>query len=524
MVRLRLFPLLLLPAALSTASPKEGERIVQPAGRVEEVCFMDLDGDGIEDLVVTCSPTAESGREGTAGAGKERSAPGPREREPGTRGKKAASPAPVQVFFQDEEGAFHAVPLREAWVKGLSALVPGDFMASPGKELLLVGPEGARVLCFDADRYALLAPGGARFEPLFHGGAHAFPPLLRVAADVDGDGREDALVPVPGGYLPLLSRGDGSFRALPCLEERPAWSIQFSRNTSFSLMTLVGKLRVLPVAEGPPFLLAERDDRIAAWRYRPGREEGFAFFPGTEKGFAPYPPGGKEGALAYTGVVISETGDGTAWLVRSRREGKPGVLADLKTVHTLYHLTAGAEGGGLVLKKRQRIVTDGLTAAPAFPDLNADGRPDLVFLYVKTSVLAKLLETLLDRVVITCQGFLFHPGEGRYSFTPDWSDDFSVPARSFRVVGVEGLVQCNADFSGDCRPDLMIYAGDRLLLRRGVRESGLLSRREVAFKDRPFFQIGEPFPGPVFARNIDRDPCPEVITYGGDMVRIIHVR
>ena len=35
----------------------------------------------------------------------------------------------------------------------------------------------------------------------------------------------------------------------------------------------------------------------------------------------------------------------------------------------------------------QRIVTDGLTAAPAFPDLNGDGRPDMTFLYVKTTVL-----------------------------------------------------------------------------------------------------------------------------------------
>ena len=498
----------LLPS--SGVPKKGGERILRPAGRVQDVLFLDLEGDGLEDCLAFCSLDAEGDAQETGEKGQD-------------SGSNARTDFRVQVFFQEKDGAFRPGILPVERFRGLCAVIPGDFMVSPGTELLLVGPSGGRVLCFDADRNALLAPEKTPLESLFHGTARGCPPVLRTAVDLDRDGLQDALVPVPGGYRPLLSRSDGSFRVLPRLDASTEWSIQFSKNSSFSLMTLVGKIRALPSVKGPPFLVAERDGCIVAWRYRPGKGD-FVFMKSREAGFSPYPPGGKEGVIAYTGVMLTgEAGGGGALLVRSRREGKPGVLAALKTVHTVYRVAPDASRGTVELEARQRIVTDGLTAAPAFPDLNADGRPDLVFLYVKTSVLTKLLETLLDRVIITCDAFLFHPEEGRFSFSPDWSGNFSVPSRSFRTVGVQGLVRCDADFTGDGRPDLMVYSGNRILLERGVRESGFFSHREVAFKSRPFYQIGEPFPGPVFTRNIDFDPCPEVITFGGGMIRIIHV-
>ena len=156
--------------------------------------------------------------------------------------------------------------------------------------------------------------------------------------------------------------------------------------------------------------------------------------------------------------------------------------------------------------------------------MNADGAKDLVFLYVKTSFLSKLLEMLLDRVVITCQAHLFQPKEGRFSYEPDWSEDVSVPALSFRVVGVEGLVQFDGDYNQDGRPDMVVYDTDRLLFKRGERDEGFFSTREVSFRDRPFYQIGGPFPGPVLDEDLDFDGCPEIITYGGDAVRVVYVR
>lgn len=233
----------------------------------------------------------------------------------------------------------------------------------------------------------------------------------------------------------------------------------------------------------------------------------------------------KEGTIEYSGIVFSAVkGRGFPLMVRSHRQGRTGILAELKTTHTVYSFTTDEASNKLILTPKQKIATDGIAAAPFFADLNVDGHRDLIFLYVKTSVLTKVLEMLLDRVVITCQTHLYQQAEGRYSFAPDWSEEFTVPAKSFRTVGVEGLLQFNGDYNGDRRPDLVVYASDRLLIKRGTEEKGLFSNQEISFKDRPFYQIGEPFPGPIISRNLDADACPEIITYGDNMVRIVHVR
>ena len=89
---------------------------------------------------------------------------------------------------------------------------------------------------------------------------------------------------------------------------------------------------------------------------------------------------------------------------------------------------------------------------------------------------------------------------------------------------MEGLVRLDGDYSGDGRPDLMVFDSDRLLIRRGERDSGFFSSQEVAFNDDPFYQISGPFPGLVMVRNLDKDPKPEIITFGGNIVRVVHVR
>jgi len=92
------------------------------------------------------------------------------------------------------------------------------------------------------------------------------------------------------------------------------------------------------------------------------------------------------------------------------------------------------------------------------------------------------------------------------------------------VVGVEGLIRLDGDYSGDGRPDMVIYDDDRLLMKRGEEDSGWFSNQEVAFGSKPFYQIAGPFPGPILFQSIDSDDCPEIITFGKKMVRIVYVQ
>lgn len=491
---------LLLPAALSLASfsaePLQ-DIIVQIEGRVRSVGFADLNRDGLEDLLVMASNDRDSD-----GA------------------------APLRVFFQKHNGAFKQTTIPKEFLENVSFLDVGNFARTRGKEILLIDGESVKVLNFNREREALLGEYPVSLKTLFYPSVHDYPHLLGLAVDLDMNGFDDAILPSPDGYALLLSRGDGSFEEpiyLPCL---PEWSIHYSENSYFSIMTLANKLQVVKRPGRYPYLVAEIDGRLTFYEFRP-EEEDFITMTSKDAHFGTYAEKAKEGTIEYSSVFFSEVEGRSIYLPRvllSHRKGRAGILAELKTTHTVYDINPDRESGDLNIAPRQKIVTEGISGIPIFSDLNSDGHNDLVLLYVKTSFLTKLLEFLLDRVVITVQAHLYYPEKKRYSFVPDWTDDVSVPTQSFRVVGVEGLIRLDGDYSGDGRPDLMIFDSDRLLIKRGEEDSGLFSSKEVSFASRPFYQISGPFPGSIIVQNVDKDPRPEIISFGGDIVRVVHVR
>ena len=211
-------------------------------------------------------------------------------------------------------------------------------------------------------------------------------------------------------------------------------------------------------------------------------------------------------------------------LLLSERSGQIGILTKLKTKHTFFDIIEYPQKGELDFKPRQIIANAGICAKPTFSDLDVDGHDDLILRFVEASILAKFLEAMLDRVIITCQAFLFHPEKGTYSFEPDWSREVPVPSDCFETVGIEGLTMMDSDFTGDGQPDLVIYESDRLNFFRGERDEGFFSTTEVSFVSRPFYQVAGPFPGPLTVVDLDGDGRKEIITAGDTIVRVIHVQ
>jgi hypothetical protein len=316
------------------------------------------------------------------------------------------------------------------------------------------------------------------------------------------------IVPIadPAGDRSFIDRRIGSFE-----------------NAFFAVVAEAGKVRAFPIPNALPLLLLESGGKIFGHRFDPARGS-FACLKSADGEFGSYARGVKVGTLEYRGTLFGDFfGTGRPDLLLSQRSGRVGILTNLKTKHTFFTMKENADTGELQLTPRQIIANEGICAKPAFSDLNADGYDDLVLGFVKASILAKFLEAILDRVVITCQAFLFDPKKGTFSFNPDWSREVPVPSDCFETVGIDGLAKMDSDFSGDGRPDLVIYESDRLLFYRGERSSGLFSSREVDFKSRPFYQVAGPFPGPLLTVDVDGDGRQDIITYGDTIVRIIHV-
>lgn len=490
--------LVILAACIMIPRPAhatQGDFIIEIKGQVESAEFADLDGDGLQDLLVLASS--------------------------GPLSEDAPS---LQIFFQEESGEFVRCEASETLGDDFFMMETQDFSPSPGREIVLIQPEGYSLVAFDDDRALSLNYTTLDFHPLFYPQAHEAPYLLKCAADLDGDGHQDLMIPTRSGYAVLTGHGDGSFSKPRFLSCSLGWNIQFSDNAFFSLMTLFGKLHVLPQGIDNPLVVMETNGRITCYRYDEDTKD-FIRMESPTAEFGSFATEVKQGTVEYTGIQFcDDLGKGDSCFVKSHRRGRTGVLSELKTTHTVYSLDVDVEAKKVDPTPLQKIVTDGISTAPVFSDLDTDGHKDLVLIYVKTSILTKVLEFFLNRVIITCQCHLYNPKEGRFSFAPDWSQDVPVPTQSARTVGTEGLVQFSGDFSDDNRPDMLIYAEDRLLIKRGERDSGWFSTKEVSFKSKPFYQIGKPFPGRIVCRNIDDDACPEIITAGGKIVRIVHVR
>jgi hypothetical protein len=473
---------------------KPTDIIVDIEGTAEAVHCADLDGDGLKDLIVLSS-----------------------------FGEPFRKTPLFSIFFQNGDRGFEPADIPRETLSGVFLGDAGNFTSDPGEELVLLSGDSGSLLRFDEQRKVDIVERAFPLTSLFHATAHQAPHLLEFSVDCDGNGFDDFIAPTPRGYAVLLSRGDGGFEEPLYLAGTSSWSVQFSDNAMFSLMTLTSKLYALPYTPSDPLLVSVIDGKLLAHRFL-SRERGFLRLESRRADFGSFASEAKAGSIEYAGIVFSDRQTPESpYFVRSIREGRPGILAELKTTHTIFRFKVNKKLKSVEAGPLQRIVTDGVASAPIFSDLNADGHQDLIFMYVKTSILTKILEFLLDRVVVTCQAHLFLPDQGRFTFAPDWSDDVSMPTKNLRLVGTEGLILFNGDYTGDGRPDMAVFDYDRLLFRRGERDEGLFSDGEISFNDRPFYQIGSPFPGPLFSENIDGDDCPEIITLGGSIVRIVHV-
>jgi hypothetical protein len=477
--------------APSGGSGKPQDIVISVNGIVTGLRCADMDGDGLLDLVVlTGTDPAKSS----------------------TRG--------VTIWSQKKDGTFHPLTLRAEWVRNAFLFDTGEFDGAPGKELLIVR-KGSVSLAGIRKGTLKMLPGGCDVETLYHGSVHRKFVFLDSSFDLDGDGLDDPIIPSDEGYVTLLKGLQRKCSFSDPVAKR-AKGVARVDNSLFVVTAEAGKLRVVSCRTGPPLVVGEEGGKIVARRFD-SKKDGFVRME-SGRGFGAYGDSVKVGTLEYTGTVVGDFfGRGNPDLLLSSRSGKVGILTNLKTVHTFYTMTPQAPENSVLLAPRQRIANAGICAMPTFSDLDGDGHDDLVLRFVEASMLAKFLETLLDRVVITCQAFRFQPEKGNFSFDPDWSREVPVPADCFETVGIEGLVRLDNDFTGDGRPDLVVYDSDRLLFYRGESSSGWFSSQEIDFKSRPFYQAAGPFPGPLLVADVDGDGKKEIITSGKNIVRVIHV-
>jgi len=472
--------------------------IIELGQQVSDLRCADLNGDGLKDLVVltTSDPPTPEGRG-------------------------------ITVCLQRRDGRFGTQALPPEWVQGAFLCDLGEYDGQPGSEILIVNKDSLCTVGYKGGAPALVHRALPHVS-LFQAAVHRRLVFLDSSHDLDGDGLDDPIIPADNEYFTLTQGLEKRTTLFAADGDRSPVTkrIEGFENSFFAVIAEAGKIRVLPSPGRQPLIVMECGGKILGSRFEPATQS-WRRMESTSSGFSAYGTDIKVGTLEYSGTLFGDFDrSGKPNLLLSQRSGRIGILTNLQTKHTFFEMLTDPGRARITLEPRQIIANAGICARPTFSDLNADGHNDLILRFVKASVLTKFLEALLDRVVITCQAFLYQPEKGNFSFEPDWNREVPVPSDCFETVGIEGLAMMNSDFNGDDRPDLVIYESDRLLFYRGRKKSGflgVLASREIDFRSRPFYQVGGPFPGPLVTVDIDGEGRKEIITFGETFVRVIHV-
>lgn len=467
----------LLLGALATGATLDPEvsyvQLDAASGCVGDVVLADVDGDGLEDLVVATGACEDD--------------EGPTPRAPAARRlrvhlRRAGTPA----FVARADRELDLVADVVAWAVA-------DVQPAAGRELVLLSASRAVAVWWARDAkepsYAALCPTRLLWQPADRDGAFAWQSGVR---DIDGDGLDDLLLPEPDSYRVALQRrgADGTTFDVRVLQPPPA-VLDEEERTAVRFAARRDELRPSFVPDrGQRRFLVELSDSVPAPQLVDWDGDGdldLAALAGrrlviwlqTPAGLGAAPPlefelPDRRARLlnpSYSVQLTDLDGDRRAdlLLASSRTEGDD--------VTSTLEVFLQASESGFPGKAEDKLRLQGFVDLPEFADVDGDGRPDLVVASLRPDLIGALASGGSDTVEAQLSVFrnLFEPGSGRFQrpvalahklrLPGDFGgDDWDVLARFFR------------DVDGDGRRDLLLRnEADRVVVHstdergRGLR-------------------------------------------------------
>ena len=415
-----LVPILASLLLAAGAPPTENLMTLNAPQHVWDVAAEDFDGNGFSDLILLCCD--------------ERSDPL----------KKL-----IAVYMADAQGRYAAEATFTCPLDAqVGVLWQAEVDGAAPRELVAASAMGAQVYQFSNG--ALKKGVEIEFSSLFPTRAKEPAFLKDVVADLDGDGRDEWLVPVPMG----CEVWDGKNR-----KARIECDVvsELRRGDSVSITNRLPAVQVFDLQGNPGKALAFLSDEFADFA--------------TGANWA-------ERKRIRIPVNVEEKWDASAKMADINADGLPDLMVtqtkgtvNLSSMTQIYIAPAAMT---YAEKPTASFTSEGSIASPSLVDVDGDGKKDMAVVRIPFGVKNIVNYFMRRKVSVTAQVYLY--GEKGFGAKPSFETDLTLDAPE----GREEVAYTMEDFNGDKRPDLCLSeTRDELVFLAGV-EKGFLSAKPFA--------------------------------------------
>ncbi|HNR30160.1 MAG TPA: VCBS repeat-containing protein [Candidatus Hydrogenedentes bacterium] len=390
--------------------------------------------------------------------------------------EKSAPPRKgLGIYFGREDGSYPAAPATVIELSPeVGALMLAERDGAPPVELVALDAKGATLYRYAAgafaaaDRipfYSLLPSGGK--EPRF---------LRNVAVDLDGDGMDEWLIPVPLGVE--VRRGDSALAEIQC---DVASSVSSATHLSVS-------------HRYPTFHVFDVPDSL---------QKGLAFLTDEYADFA-YGEHWAERDRFRIPVDLEEKWDASVRMADINQDGWPDIMVtQTRGTVNLEVLTQVYLATGLCEYPEQPTATfhaKGAFASGVLADVDGDDYLDMIFVRVPFGPRNIMNFVLRGKVRVEADVYLFR--DGAFPSAPSLQDGLTIDAPE----GKEQVGHTLADFDGDGRLDLSLATRrDELAVYVGSPDH-FISRR-------PWHTVQIPSFGVARAHDLNRNAAEDLIIF-----------
>ena len=391
----------------------------------------------------------------------------------------------LAVYAPGPDGTLPASPtVRLDLAPSISTLFFAQVDGADGVELVAADAEGATIYQYAGGTFKVLA--SPRFSSLLPSGSKEPTFYKEVVDDLDGDGIQEWIIPVPGGYE--IRTPEKSLARIPC-----DIVSEITLSDSAYIYHRLPACRTFEVAGEPKRCLAFLSDEVADFAYGPDwlKHERFEI------------PMNVDDKWEASSRMMDINNDALPDLVVTQTRG----TINMKAVTQVYMATAPFKYPS---KPDAVFEAAGGLAAPALVDVDGDDLRDMVLIQVPLGVKNILNFFARHKVSVRLEVYLFK--DGKFAAKPNFTEYFTLDAPE----GRERVAYTLADFNGDERVDVAFAAGsNRLVIHTGSPDA-LISPRPWSSFDIPSFGVAR-------AYNLNGNAAQDLVLYhpgGNDKKRV----